>query len=178
LKRLLISIVLLLTACASSAPQPNTPPPLPEWEMMPGGIVESLCRRLRQDALGENSALVLVRTTQPIANAQSLTALAAASAKRKSGERNMNALRAQRSIPIETVAGSCAWQAVDAVDPLRHGDTMIVELSSPLQNPFEWRNVGIFARVSLGGSHASWYWISIAPYGGGWAVAQITPLVM
>jgi hypothetical protein len=55
---------------------------------------------------------------------------------------------------------------------------MIVELSSPLHNPFEWRNVGIFARVSLGGHHASWYWISIAPYGNGWAVARITPLVM
>jgi hypothetical protein len=99
LKRLLllIPILLLIPACAS-APKNDAPLPLPEWQVMPGGIVESLCRRLRQDALGENSALVLVRTTQPIANAQSLTALAAASSKRARGERTMNALRDQRSM--------------------------------------------------------------------------------
>jgi hypothetical protein len=120
----------------------------------------------------------MVKTTQPIATAQSLTALAAASQKRTRGERRAGVLTMQRSIPIEQVSGGCAWQAVDVLDPQRHADMMIVELSSPLRNPFEMRNVGLFARVSLGGSHPSWYWLSVAPYGNTWAVARITPLIM
>lgn len=178
MKRLLILILLLLTACATTSDTANTPLPLPEWQMLPGGIVEALCRRLRQDTLGENSALVLVKNTQPIVNSQVLGALAAASAKKARPNRNANVMAGQRSIPIQTVAGNCAWTPVDKVDPVRHGDTMVVELSSPLNNPFEWRNVGLFARVSLGGQHPSWYWISIMPYGDGWAVARITPLLV
>lgn len=171
------ALVFLLTACNSSKPaQPAIP--LPEWTQVPGGIVESLCRRLRQDTLGENSALVLVKTTQPIANPQSLTALAAASQKRARGERNAGVLTAQRSIPIEMTSGTCAWRGIDRLDVDKHADMMVVELSSPLRNPFEWHNVGLFARISLGGQHASWYWISLVPYGGGWAAADIRPLVM
>jgi hypothetical protein len=177
MRRLLsAALLILLTACNTSKPQPTIP--LPEWPQVPGGIVESLCRKLRQDALGENSALVLVKTTQPIANTQSLTALAAASQKRARGERNATMLTEQRAIPIEMVSGSCAWKGIDRLDPDKHADVMVVELSSPLRNPFEWHNVGLFARISLGGQMASWYWISIVPYGGGWVAADIRPLVM
>ena len=178
MRRLLsAALLLLLAACNTSNPQPTTIP-LPEWQQVPASIVESLCRKLRQDALGENSALVLVKTTQPIANTQSLTALAAASQKRARGERHAGVLTEQRSMPIEMVSGSCAWKGIERLDPDKHGDMMVVELSSPLRNPFEWHNVGLFARISLGGQMASWYWISIVPYGGGWAAADIRPLVM
>ena len=69
----------------------------------------------------------------------------------------------------------CTWKPIDALDPNREFDTMVVELSAPVANPAH-RAAGIVARVTLGGTHPSWYWIELNPRPSAWAVGRIFPL--
>jgi hypothetical protein len=54
--------------------------------------------------------------------------------------------------------------------------TTVVELSSPLLNPYARREAGLFARVSSG-DHPSWYWIALAPApDGSWRLRSVNVL--
>jgi hypothetical protein len=167
--------VLLLAACAASDPQPIA---APEWDAMPGGVVDALCQRLQAEGIASGAPIAVVKTTQPIVSMPALVALSATSKRRASAERAAEALRqTQKALPLE-LSGSCAWQPLDRLDPQHDFDLMAVELSAPMVNPFEPREAGLFARVSLGGQHPSWYWISLVPRGGGWVVGSIGALAV
>lgn len=166
MKRLLV--ILLLTACATT---PSSQPAAPEWDVVPAGLVEAFCSRLRMDAIATGGGLAIVRTTQPIASAQAYSGLG-----RSVGNKARTAPQPGRTMPIDLGAGSCGWTPIDSMNAQRDRDVMVVELSSPVPNPFVPGAAGIFARVSLGGEHASWYWIGLVPRGGGWTVGSITTI--
>ena len=169
--RRLLPTLILLAACASNN-QP-APPVTPEWEEIPAGIPAALCQRLQLDGIGSIGTDVhLVKLTQPIASAQVLAVL---------GKPRRAVPIVHRALPIVTPTGDatgCAWRAIDALDPVRQRDAMVVELSAPIANPVARAAAGMVARVSLGGTHPSWYWIELVPVGGHWAVGRILPLAM
>lgn len=111
----------------------------------------------------------MVKITQPIASPQILASL---------GKPRRSVSIVHRALPVAVAAsgtGSCAWRLIDALDPQRHRDAMVVELSSPVPNPSK-NAAGMVARASLGGTHPTWYWIELIPRGEGWSVGRILPL--
>ncbi|MFP5247963.1 MAG: hypothetical protein ACLGH0_14815 [Thermoanaerobaculia bacterium] len=161
--------VLLLSACASAPPITT-----PEWDSVPPHVVEALCRRLRMDAVATGE-LTIVRVTQPLATPDLLTALGLVSP--RGSESNEPAPVVQRAIPIATTPASCKWNPVDVRDIDRHHDAMLVELSSPIVNPYVPSEAGLFARVSLGGEADAWYWIPVVPTERGWVVRPVSVIV-
>ncbi len=122
------------------------------------------------DGIGTIGADVkIVKVTQPITTPQALASLGKA-------RRSVNIVH--RALPIATApagTGACAWKPIDALDPSRQFDSMVVELSSPVPNPSK-NAAGIVARASLGGTHPNWYWIELLPNGEQWAVGRILPI--
>ena len=168
MKRLLPSL-LLVVSCATASPQPP-PEPVPTWDAIPAGISGALCQRLQMDGIGTIGAEVsIIKVTQPIATPQAL-------ASRGKSRRSVTIIH--RALPVATTTsgtGACAWKLVDALEPARQFDSMVVELSSPVPNPSSLA-AGMVARVSLGGTHPSWYWIELIPRGQGWSVGRILPM--
>lgn len=163
--RRLVPLLLFVIACAST--QPVEPPLVPEWDAIPAGVPAAFCQRLQLDGIGTiGTDVAIVRTTQPIASAAALAHL---------GKPRRKVTVVHRAIPVATAGGACAWKPIDALDPDRERDTMVVELSAPVANPAK-AGAGIVARVTLGGTHPSWYWIDLVPRGGAWAIGRIFPL--
>lgn len=143
--------------------------------MVPSGVIDVICTRLRDDAI---STVSVVKTTQRIATPQALSVLGASYGKRTTNDRITAALASgQRSVPIETRSNVCTVTPVDRLDGRLHADAMILELSTPLANPFARNEAGVFARVSLGGQHPAWYWIPLGKTGGQWLAGQALPLM-
>ncbi|HET7437668.1 MAG TPA: hypothetical protein VFN10_23385 [Thermoanaerobaculia bacterium] len=168
------AIALLAAACSSSSLLPAVP--APQWDVVPAGVVDALCSRLRADAVASGT-IAIVSTTQPLATNESLGALGHATQKRADAMRAAEALRTGgKAIPLTIHQGSCDWQPLAA--PSHQADQLVVELSAPIPNPFANQESGMFARVSLAGDSATWYWIPLGSRGGVWAVGNIMPLVM
>lgn len=165
MKRSIVALV-LLAACASAPPlQP------PQWDVVPAGVVEALCRRLQADALATGT-VAIVRVTQPLATPENLAALEGVIDDGRS-RREPPPAAISRAIPVSTGQGSCSWQPVDVRDA-QSPDTLVVEISSPVMNPYDPREAGLFARASLGGAHPAWYWIALAPTrDGGWQIRRV-----
>jgi hypothetical protein len=84
---------------------------------------------------------------------------------------------ALKPLPLKiTQGGTCSWQPIDRVDPARHHERLTLELSAPFINPFVRGESGLFARMSVGGQGAQWYWIPVAERGGQWMVGRVMPL--
>jgi hypothetical protein len=173
---LLPSAFCFLLSCA--APPPAKPQLVaPQWDAIPPGVLDTLCNRLRMDAIATGAPLAIVGTTRALANQQSLSALAfAARSGRTTARAGTSVTDANRAIEVVTAGSSCAWKKITPDDAARLYDEMIVELSAPALHPFSSREAGLFARVSLGGQGASWYWISLHPAGDRWAVGSVVVL--
>ena len=167
---------LLLSACAT---KPATAPlTAPECDVIPVGVLDVLCSRLRMDAIAGTAPLAIVDTTRPLGTAEAMAALSRMGRGRTPAGRVVTSVQeANRKVPVTTTGGSCAWLPVAERDLARHRDEMLVEISSPLLHPYFPRQGGLFARVTVGGEGASWYWIALAPHGTGWRVVQVTVLV-
>ena len=165
-----VSALLFLVACGP----PPAPVVAPQWDAIPSRVVDALCQRLRADALASGTTTI-VKVTQPLANAQSMAALAGSTAPRGAKVR-ANAAVVNRAIPIEIGRGGCSWDPIDVRDIDEHSDAMLVELSAPLLHPFNKNEAGVLARVSLGNEHQSLYWISMIPRGNQWAVRFVSVL--
>lgn len=166
----LSTTLFLLTACSSSAPK--TPLVAPQWDVVPPGVAEGLCRRLQMDALA-TGPVTIVRVTQPLATPDAFVALAGSVMHRG---RATKPTIANRAIPITTTPSSCAWQPIDVFEIDRNSDTMVVELSAPVLNPFRAGEAGVFARASLAGQHQSWYWIPLSQRGERWSAGLASVL--
>jgi hypothetical protein len=168
---LLFVVAVYVSACASNQPAPPPLPTVPDWESIPPGVSSALCQRLQMDGIGTiGSEVSIVKVTQPIATAQALAVL---------GKPKRPVSILQRALPIATTStgtGACTWKAIDALDPNRQFDSMVVELSAPVANPAAKSAAGMLARVSLGGTHPNWYWIELIPHSAGWSVGRIFPL--
>lgn len=171
MRRLLIAL-LLLSACAST-PTTAAPPVVPEWDAIPAGVTTALCARLQTDGIGSaGSEITLVKITQPIASMHALAALG----RPKRNRRGVQIVH--RALPVMIApadAGGCAYKGIDALDPRKQFDQMVIELSAPVADPTKIA-AGIVARASLGGTHPLWYWIELFPRGDRWFVGRVLPL--
>jgi hypothetical protein len=180
--RRLLAVALLMALSCTSAPVPDVL--APDWSVIPPGLTEALCMRLRMDAIATGN-VTIVKTTQPLATPHTVAALANI-AKRRRKTRAMadagNAAIVNRVIPVSLPTGTCSWTPIEVRDMARHADEMIVELSAPLPNPYEKGEAGVFARVSLAGENASWYWLplvpQVTPEGTTWATGMPISLVI
>lgn len=160
--------VLLLATCTTSAPRPVSP----SWDAVPPFVLDALCKRMQMDAIGSTSTLTVIRTTQPIATPGAIGHLGGLSAKRvDAGQMNLALAEANRVMPLSVTDGDCTWSLIDASAKRRYDD-MIVEITAPFANPAVPGEAGLFARVSLD-TQQEWYWISLAPRGGAWAVRYV-----
>jgi hypothetical protein len=146
---------------------------MPQWDMIPAGVVEAVCQRLQRDAIA-TGPLTIVKTTQALVTAESVAAIAAATP--GTPGRPMGGQIVQRTIPLQFAESACSWRQVDSRLSQR-SDEMVVELSSPFTNPYLPTEAGLFARVVLGTEHQSWYWVSLVPRGSNqWAVRSVSVL--
>jgi hypothetical protein len=173
LKRVVVTLLcsIVLTACAST---PKAPLEAPNWDAIPSRVVDALCRRLQMDAIATGRTAI-VKVTQPLATPQTMAALAGSTTPR-GAKRRAAAAVTNRAIPIELGRGSCAWEPIDVRDTASHADSMLVELSAPLMHPFNAREAGVLARVSLGDQHQSLYWVSLVPRGNEWGIRFVSVL--
>jgi len=158
-------LVLLFAACAYAPP---APPPVPP-PAVPAAAVDVMCSRMHTE--GISSELRAVKMTQPLITPQTVQGLA--EAVYYSG-RSAPRIAAAASVPVET-AGTCVKHTIDAIGA-HDNDVMIVEFSSPFENPFVHGQLGVFARLSLGSEAATWYWVPIGMHGGTWGAA--TPIML
>lgn len=143
--------------------------------MVPSGVIDVVCTRLRDDAI---SNVAVVKTTQRIATPQALATLGTSYGSQTTNERMTAALASgQKMVPVETTSVVCTVTPIERLDGRVHADAMILELSPPLANPYARNEAGLFARVSLGGQHAAWYWIPLGRAGNQWMVGQALPLM-
>lgn len=174
----LLAMLALAAACASQ----QTPKPLtPEWTTVPAGVMSALCERLRIDAVAHEGDLAVVRTTQPIVSPGAIAGLARRNM--KSGNliqlaENLSA--SQKTLPLMIPRNGCAWKPIDYFDHNRQHDMMVVELSSPMKNPFARGEAGMFARITLGGANSTWYWIPLrySSSAGDWMLDRLAPLAV
>jgi hypothetical protein len=156
--RFLSAFCLLLSAFAcASAPQPTAPPPA-----IPSAVVEVMCGRMRSE--GMSSDLRVVKTTQPLVTPAVIAALADVAFYRG---KPVAPVMPNASLPVEPA--SCSRSMIDALNPRRDSDTMVLQFSSPFSNPYTRRQIGVIARLSLGDDSPVWYWIPImADRNGSW----------
>lgn len=167
-------LVLLLASCATPAPPVTTP----EWDALPIAVVDALCARLRMDAIGTSAPLAIVSTTRPLATAESIRTLTMTARGRTTSVRASESVAMMnRVLPVTTNGAACPWRPIDASRIAQHHDEMLVELSAPALHPFSPKEAGLFARVTVGGEGASWYWVSLLPSGTGWRVVDVSVLV-
>lgn len=166
---------LILSACAA---QPKPQLTAPDWPVVPPGVLDSLCGRLQMDAISTGAPLALVSTTRPLATPQSLNALALMAKGRVKADRAAAAVAGlNRALPITTEGATCQWRPIKAAQAQALHDEMIVELSAPSLHPFAPKTGGLFARVTVGGQGASWYWITLFPTNGRWVAGPVYVLV-
>ena len=171
-----IALCALILASCTTAPAPKLT--APDWASVPAGVLDAFCARLQMDAIATGAPLTLVSTTRPLANPQSLNALAIMAKGRVKGDRvALSVEELNRSLPITSEGATCRWRPISAAQLDAHHDEMVVELSAPSVNPFAPRSGGMFARVTVGGEGASWYWITLVPRGGRWAAGPVYVLV-
>lgn len=171
--RFVAVLIVLLTACSSTPPPAG--PLAPEWDMIPAGIAEALCVRLKIDAIA-TGRLAVVNVTQPLATPLSLGALSQLRPQHPRKDGAAERALINRAVPVELRPGSCTWIPVDIREVSRHSDEMLLELSAPLPNPWVAHEAGLFARVTLGGEHPNWYWLPLVPAGAGWTAGMAEPL--
>ncbi len=170
-----VVFVLFLAACAT---QPRPQLTAPDWTAVPPGVLDGLCARLQMDAIATGAPLAIVSTTRPLATPQSLNALAILAPGRVSGQLVTRSVAdLNRELPVTTEGASCGWRAIAAAQLAAHHDELMVELSAPAINPFAPKSGGMFARASVGGQGTSWYWITLVPRNGRWAVGPVYVLV-
>lgn len=83
-------------------------------------------------------------------------------------------------VPVPQPGSACRWSSSNQAAAEYFGTrTLILELSNPVEDPFAdglEPRVGLFARHSIGGQAAAWYWIALEPSGVGWRVAGVFEL--
>jgi len=171
--KVLLPIVLVLSACASAPP----PAKVPQWSSIPRTVLDAFCAEARAEGLAHETPINVVMTTQPV-SAAAITALA---------ERSMKALHnaadvAEQmnanlpSMPVDVASDVCPWNAVTRLDRRRDADVMVVQVSAPFANPFQRGETGMLLRLSLGGESSMWFWLPITERNGRWGAGRIRGL--
>jgi len=171
-------VMLIVTACAS-APKAPPPPRVPEWHVMPAAILDSFCLSLRDEGISSATTINIVKTAQPALitplSMQSLSDSFFYHGPLDSSRAAAEATAASAEIPI-TIPNTCAWRGIAPNTAVRYADTMTLELSPPIVNPFSRNAAGLFARIALAGESPTWYWLPLVPRGETWTAGRLTLL--
>lgn len=173
MKRIAVVLSLFLFGCASAPRKPTTPP---DWTEIPPSIAEALCAKLRSEAISSDATIDLVKTTQPLVTPSSIHSLGTIYPSKGSSAVLAAAVAAsQQRLPISTSGASCHWRPIETSEARKH-DEMLLQLSAPFVNPYAPGEAGLFARLTLGGHDAQWYWVPLAQRKGVWAIGFVLPM--
>ncbi|MGH9420737.1 MAG: hypothetical protein ACRD3J_12240, partial [Thermoanaerobaculia bacterium] len=78
-------------------------------------------------------------------------------------------------LPI-TIPQGCSWRVIEPNTAPKYTDTMTLELSPPIANPYVRNSAGLFARLTLAGEAATWYWLPLIPRGESWVAGRLAVL--
>jgi hypothetical protein len=176
---LLFAATILATSCASSDAPPFAPPP---WTDLPPTIAEAVCLRARGEAISHDSPIAAINVTQPgIVNGSSIYSLSHAFGMGVSNPVQLADTLRSATAPMPVLfpmmgMGSCTFRPIEAADQQRVTDVMLLQLSSPILNPFVKKEAGVLARLSLGNRNAMWYWVPLAERKEKWLIGTAIPL--
>lgn len=175
-----LNLAFLLASCASRPPA--TPFAAPVWDQLPSTVAEAVCVRARGEALSQSAPIAAIDVTQPaIVNGSSIASLSHAySAGISNPVQLAETLRsATSSMPVlfpMSGAGSCTFRPIEPSEQRRVTDVLLLQLSSPIVNPFAKKEAGVLARLSLGNRDAMWYWVPMAERKGKWLIGNALPM--
>ncbi|MEA2338278.1 MAG: hypothetical protein QOE82_2285, partial [Thermoanaerobaculia bacterium] len=170
-------VTVILIGCASS----TTPLPsrIPQWNVMPASILDSFCSSFRDEGISSATTINVVKTAQTsLITAQSMQSLSDSvfyHGPLDSARAATAATETAAAIPI-TIPTTCAWRGIAPNTANRYADTMTLELSPPIVNPFSRNAAGLFARMALAGEAPTWYWLPLIPRGDTWSAGRLTLL--
>jgi len=169
--------VSVVIGCASSSTPP--PPRLPQWSTMPASILDSFCSSLRDEGISSATTVNVVKTAQPsLITPLTMQALSESSfyhGPLDSSRAAAAATSTAAEIPL-VIPTTCAWRGIAPNTATRYTDTMTLELSPPIVNPFARNAAGLFARIALAGESPTWYWLPLIPRGETWTTGRLTLL--
>ncbi|HEX3068617.1 MAG TPA: hypothetical protein VHX14_08570 [Thermoanaerobaculia bacterium] len=169
-------ILFFLLSCATAPPPP---PRLPQWNAMPAAVLDAFCANFRDEGISTSSTVNVVKTAQRLLiTTESMQTLAESNFYHG----NIDPARAATAAAAEaveiplTITHGCAWRPIEPQTGARYPDTMTLELSPPITNPFARNSAGLFARMALGGEAPTWYWMPLVPHGDTWIAGRVTML--
>jgi hypothetical protein len=146
---------------------------------MPALVLDSFCSSFRDEGISSSTTINVVKTAQPSlitpASMQSLSESVFYHGLLDPSRAAAAALVTAADIPI-TIPQTCAWRGIAGNTATRYADTMTLELSPPIVNPFSRNAAGLFARIALAGEAPTWYWLPLVPRGEMWAAGRLTVL--
>jgi len=177
MKRVAIAL-LLLTGCASSAKTPP-PPKVPQWKGIPPAVLDSFCVNFRDEGISMSVTINVVKTAQPaLITPSSMQALADSffyHGPINPANAATAALAGTSELPVAIPPG-CAWRTIAPNTATRYTDTMSLEISPPIANPYSRNAAGLFARMALAGESPTWYWLPLMPRGETWMAGRLAVL--
>jgi hypothetical protein len=146
---------------------------------MPAAILDSFCSSLRDEGISSATTINVVKTAQPSLitplTMQSLSESSFYHGTLDSSRAAAAATSTAAEIPI-TIPTTCAWRGIAPNTATRYTDTMTLELSPPIVNPYSRNAAGLFARIALAGESPTWYWLPLIPRGETWTAGRLTLL--
>lgn len=172
----LLSLLLFVSCATAKAPPP---PRVPQWNTMPAAVIDALCANFRDEGISTTTTLNVVKTAQRLlitpASMQTLAESQFYHGKMDPARAAAAAADEAVEIPI-TITSGCAWHPIEPQTGARYTDTMTLELSPPIANPFARNSAGLFARLALGGEAPTWYWMPLTPRGTTWTPGRLVIL--
>jgi len=168
----------LIMSCATADKAPP-PPRLPQWTSVPAVVLESLCAEFRDEGISTSTTINVVKTAQPgLITPYSMQALSNSffyHGKIDSGHAAADAKAGAIELPIAIPSG-CSWRGIAPQTASRYTDTMTLEISPPIANPYARNTAGLFARMALADESPTWYWLPLVARGDTWAAGRLTAL--
>src|SRR3954469_24921057 len=168
---------LLFIGCASSSTPP--PPRSPQWNAMPTAILDSLCSSLRHEVISNATTVNVVKTAQPsLITPMTMQSLSDSFFYHGTLDSSRAAATAQSTaveIPI-TMSTTCAWRGIAPNTAARYTDTLTLELSPPIANPFARNATGLFVLSALARESPTWFCLPLVPRGETWTTGRLTVL--
>lgn len=177
-----IAAVVLATGCSTTGRQHGA---LLE---VPNGAFSALCEAFQKEEGFDSAAVtVVLRRTRAIYETFALRTLHQVGSLDVS-EAEQDAARDEvlrtnflpKEVQLPSAGGLCRWELSDRAYGhfLGHGQ-LLLELSNPLDDPFVQgtkARTGVFARHSIGGEAATWYWIALERTGDEWKASGVFQL--
>jgi hypothetical protein len=174
----LLLLFLLVMSCATAAKAPP-PPRVPQWTSVPAAVLDSLCAEFRDEGISTSTTINIVKTAQPgLITPDSMQALSNSFFYRgpiDSSHAAANATAGASELPI-TIPTGCAWRGIAPKSGSSYTDTMTLEISPPIANPYARNTAGLFARMALADESPTWYWLPLVARGDTWAAGRLTVL--